>query len=868
MIKLTVNPRTNPQTHIFDKATVDIGSSINSTVDLSLPNEKLEPIHVKIIEHGNYFIAINQANDPFVSINGIPFGRKAIYANDILEIRSTEILFEGLVVSPIADLGILDTASDLHPIVDNVIQKKEQQIPREFESTHHNPFYEARAKISIVKQEEEEDFDLEKEMRLLDEWLQETSHLSSEVEEEIEEDSIPEEMFEVDPVINKEPPPLPPIEPSIEEEADEEEKSPAPPVKSLRKQTIKDLYFKEQEEETSEKNRHSDTLAGSPSSPLNWHTVWIIFVGILSTIIVIALLLYAKASGKSEDEEIRAAEGVSDVAMALTYAQFNDIIPQNQNWSDPEFIKNNLTAILATEYPSLAKFDSHGQFNHCPYLLRIYTSSDLSNFLVIAQPAPSLQQWLIPKSVILVYSSDMQLRKTKDLKSLNRLLVDPSLDGSVANEVASIVKKAEIIPLSALANKHSRLGFSPPTALALMRPGAENYIYNAPRYYGFSESIIKDAVILADNQENNNEILHFKHHIKALNRYSNFVMYSSQGMLAASQAQKALSLFEPQANYLIAYLQFNPHGLVQNSHLLMEDKGNSEIAINESSSEKNTSPLSPIKNPPAYSLEDKEGSVDSTEVTTNDIANPLFFQLSALASHRQQVLKLISKDITSLLEQEDQSAVVDFKEKFNTLTQKYILATEEETTRLAKGIKKLYGEYSSLPLVDFLHFLKSAGLSSFAQEILKKQEEELALASNVIKEEDIDHQLKHLRESSDFVELESEIINANKLFTLDNIPDPEKVISLQNTLRSETQNKLNEFLLSSKTPLTEVDFSKESRVLLEKILKASWIRQQEEVEYYLSEFDQFSKSHRQPVQFVLKPENFVGSEEPPHLNVD
>jgi len=689
MIKLIVNPRAERTSYTFNKPVIVIGAVKGPEVDLSLSHEKLEPAHVKIMEQGNRFIVINQANDPFVTINGIPFGKKAIHSNDILEIGSTQILFEGTStpsqnasVKIDTDRGIADTAVELPALLEKVLTKKGKEVAQTVSPTQHTPSFESVHQNPIENTEQE--FDLESEMQQLDAWLQETAHLSpAPTEEELAEvEAEQQTLFDEDdlfeqPSFIEDDAPVPARKQNLQDG------TPKPQYK----QTIKDLYFKELEEDyqAPPSRTASSATSQAESTTMDWHTIWIIMVGVLSTIILIALLLYANASGKSEDEELRAAEGVADVAMALTYAQFNNIIPQNQNWSDPEFLKNNLTSVLAAEYPALAQLDSHGQFSNSPYLLRIYTSSDLSDFLVIAQPAPSVLQWLIPKTTILVYSKDMELRKTIDLKSLNRILVNPSLDGSVAKDVSNIVKKAEIISLSSISKRQHRLGFSPPKALALIRPGAENRIYNAPRYYNFGESVMQKAVFLAENQENSNEISMLKNEIKTLTGYPNFVMYSSQGLQAAIQAQKALALFEPDAKFLIAYLQFNAHGVVQSSHLLIDDNSE-DLAMKEV--------VSPLRNSALAPLQIQRSTIIAQQGDTSDadITHPLYFQLSALAANRQQVLKPISHEITTLLDVENQQALPDFQEKFRTLSSRYLTANEEQQARIVRGITHLYQE--------------------------------------------------------------------------------------------------------------------------------------------------------------------------------
>lgn len=827
MIKLTVNPLTRPVAYSFEKTTVVIGSGASPAIDLTLENEQLEPIHIKISEQGSRFVAINHANDPFVTINGIPFGKKFIQDGDVLEIGSTQIQFKGEQSSSAKskDRGIADTAVVLPNILDKMLSLKGKESAQTAGHVHHNPAFEPPP---FHHAERVEEFDLENEMRQLDAWLQETSHLAPIAEEE--------QLHEEAPPLNQEAPASKelPIEPDemakgealIRAEAPIDEARVEP---RAHKQTIKDLYFKDQEDDYSQSNEQKRGPVEATSS-MDWHTIWIIVVGVISTIILAALLLYANASGKSEDDELKVAESISDVSMALAYAKLNNIVPQNQNWSDPEFLKNNLAAVLSSEYPLLAQLDSHGQFSDSPYLLRIYTSSDLSNFLVIAQPAPSLLHWLIPKSTILIYSDDMELRKTTDLKSLNRLLVNPSLDGSVANEVSNIVKKADIITLSALSKRQQKLGFSPPKALALMRPGAENYIYNAPRYYNLGEAIMLKAVALAGNQQNDHEIILLKQEIESLRRYPDLVLYSSQGMQAAVQAQKALALFDPEADFFIAYFQYTSQGAVHSSHLIPID-GAPELALKDD----RVVPHDRVNGHSATQQSPVIKEQYATDLLSRDIAHPLFFQLSALSASRQQMLRPISQEIVILLESETQSAQKDFHQKYLRLTKKYLEAVDEQQRRVTLGISRLYQDYAAMPLVEFMHYAQAAGLELLAKESLKEEAERSHLKN--ISAEMVQQQLDAIGKSENFEQLEASVSRAGALFTIENVTDPDQLMSLQNQVRKAAVNKIDLFLLSHDFKLPPSQLTAVNRARLEQILKSGWVRDREEIDYYMTEFD-------------------------------
>src|SRR5436189_52185 len=112
MIRLIVNPDKQPHLMTFDKEVIIIGSAQDA--DLVLKGEKLEKAHVKIERQANNYLIFNQANDPFVTLNGLPFGKKILKSEDLIQIGNTQIRFsfdlpkppvEHLVTKQFSDTG-------------------------------------------------------------------------------------------------------------------------------------------------------------------------------------------------------------------------------------------------------------------------------------------------------------------------------------------------------------------------------------------------------------------------------------------------------------------------------------------------------------------------------------------------------------------------------------------------------------------------------------------------------------------------------------------------------------------------------------------------------------------------------------------
>ncbi len=95
MIRLTLNAETAPEIHLFNKSTILIGSD-SSQVDLVIKGSDIQPVHLKIIEQNGLFIITNFINDPFISVNSQPFGKKFLDSGDIVCIYQTTLYFENL----------------------------------------------------------------------------------------------------------------------------------------------------------------------------------------------------------------------------------------------------------------------------------------------------------------------------------------------------------------------------------------------------------------------------------------------------------------------------------------------------------------------------------------------------------------------------------------------------------------------------------------------------------------------------------------------------------------------------------------------------------------------------------------------------
>ena len=611
--------------------------------------------------------------------------------------------------------------------------------------------------------------------------------------------------------------------------------------------SLKDYYLSEyddKEESTfsSEKNPNHFITPITKS----WWGFLKLFSGGVGVFIVFAALVYFWVSDQTEEEETKAAKSVADIAMSLTYAKLKNIQPQNQNWSHPEFLRNNLTPILAPSYLSMADIDAHGQFTSCPYMLRIHSSSDLSQFLIIAQPCPSLLQWLIPKASIVIDSKLMEMRKIVDLKPLNRLIVNSNnLDELSSNEISHLVNYGELIPLSSLVSKVENQGLAPPKALSLIRPGSENYIYNAPRYYLLGERILNHSLDLVSKFAGEKEVSLLQQELNSLMHFTDLVLYTSGGIQHALKAQKALTTLMPNDKFLIAYLQLSNHGKIVNSHVLIDDNHSdiaqaeikpslSESSLNESDQNSLSINDRDIELEELF-IETKSEPIELDNILEVDKDHPLFFQLIFITNSRFSALGPIAEEMIELLNKQTNSIQPDFTSRLLKLQQRYTDTDKEELNKIFKKFQKITQDSFFIPAAKFMEFIQALGLKTLFQEYLsgiKKKSKEIQISNA-----QMEQQFQNIQASSTWQELEQHLAQINQLLQFDRVPDETRLISFQNSVRLAVTQKLNQFILSSNESQLTSTFAPEYLQQLTNIIKLAWITDPEMHDFYISEFE-------------------------------
>lgn len=94
MIKLTIITTASTVQKSFTQNRILIGGGSAPSIDLPLPVAFLQSSHLEIYEDLGAYYLKNQANDPFVILNGLPFGKKKLKEGDCIQLYDIEIRVE------------------------------------------------------------------------------------------------------------------------------------------------------------------------------------------------------------------------------------------------------------------------------------------------------------------------------------------------------------------------------------------------------------------------------------------------------------------------------------------------------------------------------------------------------------------------------------------------------------------------------------------------------------------------------------------------------------------------------------------------------------------------------------------------------
>jgi|GEM_PF-6561932 len=842
------NSITTEKTYAFEKCIVMVGRAEdeNELPDLELENSKHKGIQISIEEEEGQFICFNRANDPFTTINDRSFAKKKLVNGDLIEVCGVAYIFEGTPTEKFEpDVGINGMADEeLEAMLQQVEELEELML--QVEALEFEP---------VLHQSPDQTSNLDN-----------TEVLGLNDRKDID-------IRNMDPFMIAQP----------------QEPSPGPNSKFEQEVGIQEVIATPQDEEPQ---------AEVEEEPKNryYRTFISLITGVAILLLTVVAISYTIIKERSEEEEMKAAAAVADVAMALNFAKMNHAKPRNHMWSDSEFLKNNLRAVLAAEYSPLSIVDTHGRFQNSSYMLRVYTGQNLNQFLVIAQPSPSLMQWLVPKSTIIVDSSVMELRKSGDINPLNRLLADAVLDETNKNAIAHFLRQEKQIPLSLLKKYYNNMGFTTPRALALIRPGAENYIYNAMRYHHLGESLMKKAIALYESHDDHNDIPLLVQEINEFMKFPDIVLYTSEGLKTALQGQKAIATFMPKYKLLFGYLQIHS----KQGHLLIdqpsigEDKGNTLVAIKDAAGNEDAEVDSlPLSNDSAIrdilELLQKQKALAVAEIEEQiirlkdgEMNQVTIAEIAKLEKRSQKLEKqYLKKTLTALsLQSPDMEPETEEKDNDKPLSNglhedreldhplfyklKAIRHDRDEklekikaeiaATKETNGTAEPDGNSRKLKLLKAEEELQKEVYQSIAA--LQQEHREmpisqyleylnsagLELANDNIQiapaaTEEFKQNISAIDTATSLYHLEISVSKAHQLLNMELFPDPTLLKRYQNQVRCATVHKLDQLLLSSQKLLPLHERNASSRQKLQTILKKAWVTDSDEIDYYLSEFD-------------------------------
>lgn len=629
-LKITVNPDHAPTTYCFDSEVVIVGDGSPESVHICFPSEGLHKNHVKFLYSEGAFWVINQAQDPFVSLNGHPFGRKKIEEKDRLQIRD-----HVLQIDEIGSKSLQENSFQISP-------SKEKEI------------------TSQNYQEPDQNFpDLES----------------------LANDDNPEAWFPQD---------IKTLESSLSQKGGRREEKPSSTSDFSAKISplVEEAYNLEEHKPTQPSPQKPHLEKKDPKKLFKIVLLSLFLITALISLVGLEVIFRMKSV--NEKEEMLAAESLLDYAMALTYAKVYHVAPQKSSWIDPQFIKNNLVDLLSTTSIPCGNIDTQGKFVSCPYLLRFYTNKDFSRFLLIAQPIPSLTQWLIPKHTLIVDSSLMDLRQTSDLQVLNRLLSKSSpLDGTNGDEIAREIKKEAPISLYSLAKATGQKEFAPPRALSYIKPDAENLIYNAPRYHQFSESFLKKILTIVNDSVNPHEIAIMQSELDTLSKFHDLIFYSSEGMQQAILGYRALRKLVLSSNYFTGYLLFSEEGNITNSHLVIDSEvkePEEEVHI----AERDVEPI-PVK-PPVESNEVKLRKIlEEENLKAQHVLRPLFLKMNDILEEAIQKDSVYLNPDFQKLSKEYTSESIAIQKQLHQSVEEFKRDTPELNDLVVERLLREYG---------------------------------------------------------------------------------------------------------------------------------------------------------------------------------
>jgi hypothetical protein len=640
--------------------TIGYGSSPEIDIPLSLP--QLQSDHIKIVEQSGVFYIFNKANDPYVTLNGRPFSKRKLRLHDTIYVYDVEIIIDMLPQEPINK----DFDFNLENLLKDKIEAKQVHTPQ--------PFEDEDSPLSLTE---------------IDALVQEAEEIEDLAGEQAAETS----MLREDELIIE-------LQKRQENLASTEKKVPVAqitvPLKTQKNETEENLTSVI----TIPKQMIATKYTAMPLDPQSTFShilefvkakIWWIIMVITILFIMGAIIFFSYKNSLKQERE--AARDVADVAMALLYAKQNPTHIKQHNWSEVSFLRDKISRLVHQSNEPL-NVDTQGQFKNVPFILRIYTSKDRSRFLVVAQPTSAWFHWFIPIRAIVIDSNDMRLRVTTEIKALNvHLLRTASLENT--DEIESILERSPIIPLISIEKGLRKGEFAPPEDVAFADPEGMDYVYNAPRYFKMTESIVAHAAKMTERKHSSDDVAALMNQLVQISTLPHLIFYTSEGIEVATKAYSKLSSYHFGDQLHIGLVTYNSdkNYIVKTSLMNTSDKAH-EMAFAGASA-----------------LETEVGEQEKTLSTWA-------MQMADMLNDRRAALIPITNAIHELLAQNNQKPKEEFLQRYYRLIALYDQTDVDQQNKIILGLQGLLKDYLVKQpggnLNSFIVEMSEVGLESYA----------------------------------------------------------------------------------------------------------------------------------------------------------
>ena len=541
MIKLITNPFKNPDEHTFNTKTVVIGIGEEGEFDLSLPEGPICGKCVQISEcDDNSFTIKNLSGDKgLIRCAGNLFTSQAILNGDLITIGEIPILFLQFMESQNEDSASL--------IEDSIIKEVENILDQEDEDS---TFYDSESVEDLLKVI---DGLLDKDPAIVDDKGNELDEMLNPFETGYEQQVTPHRADIIKDIDHQ----------VLQGKSNDKKEAILKKKKNILskvsvilnepdfeyldfynncKRYMKEIFTK---------------LSKFVSGMLLGH-----FSKILLAVVIItsAVISYFYVQTKHAKMEIRAAQGLADMSMSLFYTITKHAYDK-ENIS-LQVLEDNLSKVLLDPYRKMSSIDQAGQYNFDSYRLSLYSSKDLSNFLLVAKPKSNFADLLYPRRMFVVFSNDFKLKRVNSQKRWSDLLKS-SLDNLFESKDLS----TSLIHLRSLDIEKAE--FCIPEELRKQYPQVENSIYSAPRYYNFATKLFDSYKREIGKSEN--MYVHIKEFAFPLLAYDNLVLYFTEKQRALHFGALLINLF-PQHHFILGYVTLGYDNFINNVQIITDSE--------------------------------------------------------------------------------------------------------------------------------------------------------------------------------------------------------------------------------------------------------------------------------------------------------